>query len=449
VEESPGVLANRSSDAPSVPTASKEAGKDAEPEGIVSIVRATARLWIDPKLAGGEWKELQSQLYATQRLVARAQNACIRALWRDDGARLDVYLIEKQAPPKKKVDWEEPDINLYKIARDVAPDLPGAMASVCSRTAWQKWRSTRYDALVRQSCSPPHYRDTVPIPLRAADAIVAEIPGGFTVNFALRGGRGQRWTIRVSPRDEYQGRVLKNIAGGAWPHGNILIDRDRRGRWFLRIAYKRQIEKAVVGQVAAVNRGIRSFIVCVTEDGNRWIYDGNDIVAYLKQMQKRRQQYQRDSKASGRSGRGRVRILRPIEHLSGKGERWRETKCQTIARRLVEWLVARNVSSLCIENFQGIRSSDVENEYVLQLIQEWPYYQLEQRIRSCCAERGIEVRTLAPQYISQRCPKCGNTDEKNRDFRHWMMRCGSCGYKEHLDASAARILLQEREERAQ
>jgi IS605 OrfB family transposase len=164
-------------------------------------------------------------------------------------------------------------------------------------------------------------------------------------------------------------------------------------------------------------------------------------VAYLKQMQERRKQYQRDAKASGRSGRGRKRILRPIEHLSGKARRWRHTKCQTIARRLAKWLDDRGVKTLLVEDFTGIRDSDIGNEHINQLIQEWPYFELETRIRSCCEEHGIEVVKLPANYISQRCPRCGHTGKENQDFNRWRLHCTSCGFKQHLDVAAATNLL--------
>lgn len=461
VEESPAVLTdNASSEATS--TAPARAGSEgAELGEPVVIVRATARLKLDPKLIEpigrsfdddkATWKALKDELYQAQRAVAFGQNAVIRTLWRDDGERLDAFVAEHGRMPKNKKEWPDAKANVYKVVRSVVPQIPGAMASVASRTAWQKWTSIRYDALVRQTCSPPHYRDTCPVPLRAADVKIHEVAVGtngkarydYLIEFALVAGHKKRWRVRIRPRDGYQRRVLAAIARGDWKHGNVLVERDRKNRWHFRIAYKRLVAPTKMGKTAAVNRGIRVFLACVTDTDDRWLYDGNDIIAYLKRTQMRRRQFQRDAKAAGRAGRGKKRILRPIEHLSGKAARWRATKCQTIARRLTKWLVDRGVKTLLIEDFERIRDTDLDDPYITQLIQEWPYYQLEQRLRSCCAEEGIEVITLAPQYISQVCPKCGTHSEKNRDMRHWQLRCQnpSCNYRQHLDAAAAKNLL--------
>lgn len=455
-EASPPVLANPDADASTRTTTASGGVAGTAPPAVVEeeyeeIVRATAKLRINPKLIpdwGGK-TGLQSLLYDVQREVARAMNLTTRGLWAHEGAALDEFMLEHGRAPKGD-EWPRLKQNdFYHKVRKLCPDMPSGMASLVAKTACTKWWQTRFDTLIRQKDKPPHYRDTVPVPLRAQELrVMAQTDGSYLVSFPLRSGRGQTVYVPIVPKDGYQRQVLKKIADGEWKYGNALLSRDRKNRWHLRLSYKRRVKKKAAGQTAALNRGIRVFLACITEDGKRWLYDGHDIVAYLKQLQARRREYQYSSNGSGRSGRGRKRMLRPIEHLSGKGERWRETKCQTVARRLVKWLDERGVKTLCIENFTGIRESDLgENEYIHQLIQEWPYYQLEQRIRSCCAEVGIQVVTLQPEYISQRCPKCGYTHEKNRNLKKWLMDCGKCGHKEHLDVSAARILLAEREDR--
>jgi IS605 OrfB family transposase len=413
-------------------------------------VRATARLRVDPRLvrraeltdAPAEWKDLQRELFDAQRDVVTGQNAVMRAFWMDDAQRLDAFRVEHQRAPRTKDEWPAPTLDPYHLMRAVSPNIPSAMAGAASRNVWQKWSSIRYDALVRQKVSPPHYRDTAPIPLRAKELGAVKSGEDYLITFALRAGRGQRWQVRIQPRDDYQKRTLDAIAAGRWLHGNALLERDRRNRWYIRIAYKRLAPVTSTGKTAAINRGLRVFLACVTDSDERWLYDGNDIAAYLKQIQERRKNYQRDAKAAARGSRGRKRILRPIQHLTDKAGRWRATKCQTIARRLVRWLVDRGVKTLLVEDFERIRDSDgIDNKHIVQLVQEWPYYQLEQRIRSCCAEAGIEVVSLSPHYLSQQCPKCGHTDEDNRDLRYWQLKCGECGYREHLDAAAARNLL--------
>lgn len=498
VEASPGTLANprrrkRTLTVPSPQT--RDNGLPPQPEGegvqpghdrtpgaepstavYKDIVRASCKLYLDPKQFGdteegrAEWKKLKDQLYNAQREVVFMQNACTRMLWREDAGRLDNYVLTHGERPKTtggwacggtKKDWAEkpeevrlkyavPPPNVYQYAAPFAPTLTGAIRSNVARRTLQKWYTDRFEALIRCTKRPPHGRDTNPIPLRAQETEVKlGADGVFRIRVALVGGRNQDWWIELTPKDRFQRNLLTKIASGEWKRGDTLLQRDERGRWFFSIAYKRRIERRTVGGVAAVNRGIRVFLACVADDGDRWMYDGNDIIAYLKQIQLRRKEYQYDSKASGRSGHGRKRILRPIEHLSGKAERWRQTKCQTIARRLTEWLVRKKISTVLVENFSGIRQSDLGNDHLNQLLQEWPYYQLEMRLRACCDEAGIAVETMEPHYISQECPACGATGQDHVDLGNWKHRCPACDYREHLDVSAARVLLKRRSQPAE
>jgi IS605 OrfB family transposase len=205
------------------------------------------------------------------------------------------------------------------------------------------------------------------------------------------------------------------------------------------MAYTARVPKSTSARSAAINRGMKFFLVGLIENGETWFYDGNDIEAYLKQIQSRRKSYQHDSKASGRSGHGRKRILRPAEKLEAKGQRWRETKCQTVARRFVDWLAKRNIGRLYIEDFSGIRNGPEEalegGKYVWDRIQEWPYYQLEMRLISCAEEAGIQVIKVDAHKISKTCPKCGSPADA--DLRHWKINCPQCGFRRHLDVAAA------------
>lgn len=461
MEESPGVLANSAANAATSTAPAQAGSEDAELGAPVEIVRATAKLRLDFSLVqpleredltapGAPQKELARQLYEAQKKVSRGMNACMTALWLNDSQRLYEYMRANNGQIPKAKDWPmgndkrafgDKALNLYDIVNDTSPGLPGHIASLAARGAHQRWQQDRYSSLVRLERSRAYFGERNPIPLRAADTHIERQGNDYLINFFLRAGRGQRWLARIKPRDDYQKTVLANIASGIWKHGNLHIERDRRKRWFFRITYKRMAPRTSEGKVAAINRGIRVFLACATEDGERWLYDGNDIVAYLKQMQERRKQYQRDAKAAARAGRGRKRILRPIQHLSDKGGRWRATKCQTIARRLTRWLADRGVKKLLVEDLSNIRDGHIGNEYVEQLIQEWPFYQLEQRIRSCCEEVGIEVENLPPQFISQQCPQCGDVDEDNRDLKRWKLKCSQCSYSDHLDVAAAKNLI--------
>jgi hypothetical protein len=410
------------------------------------IVRATTRFLIDIRKVEG----LGQALRLAQRQAASGANAVLRALWRADGDSLD--MIRAQGRDPARGEWPFPELNAYQLVRQVAPELASGIAATMSKIVTDKWRQVRFEALVKQTVSPPHYRSDGVLPVRAQSIQLVQAGRDFVVKLTLKAGRPEGggsygWTAPIVPRDARQRLALVALASGVWRQRSAVFQPDRRrpGRWYVRISYSRKVAAQTGAVEAAINRGVLCFLAMVTSTGEPWTYDGYDIEQYLKVLQHRRRRFQQSALASGRAGRGRKRLLRAIDHLSGKGERWRATRCQMIARRAAAWLADRGVSKVYIEDFSGIRNGEpakLEGGLLTwQRIQEWPYFQLESRLRACLEELGIETVKVAPQYISQRCPACGVTDPSHTQLRARLLKCSTCGYSEHLDVAAARNVL--------
>lgn len=429
---------------------------------------------------------------ACRREAARVANASIRMRTLMDGLLVDRYQYQHGRAPKG-AEWKEaiqfaPDAiralagNLshaeqkvlqekcrrtddrgnvhfyaYPILTQISPTLSAGVVSMIDKNVSDKWNTERWASLIQLEKSPPHYRYTNPIPLRKADvALTKTTDSRFLLNFSLRSAdarsvesvsteRKKEFSIPLIARDEYMREALSLVTAENARLGALQIteDRKRPGRWYVRITYRRSVSSKTGGKAAAINKGMVCFLAGVTDTGAQWLYDGDDIAAYLKQVQSRRQQHQRQVKASARIGHGRVRTLRPIEHLSGKAERWRETRCQVIARRFVTWLSKEGVTRLYLDDFSGIRDTPPEllegGQWIWERIQEWPYYQLQMRISSCCEEAGIETIVRSPEGISSCCSFCGSravTISKRR------IRCNECKKSRHWDVSAASVSLQ-------
>lgn len=440
----------------------------------IKINRATTRFLFDPRDILNEKQKLAHRNKSCEKTcpacllfqglrkarhgVAQVANTTIRALWKIDGEALDAFSAEHNRYPKG-TEWKIPRINSYATGRLIAPELSSGIVSAVTRFAENKWAQERYDALVKQTCSPPHFKDTLPIPIRMADSYLRKENGveieattalTYWLGFSLKPGRhsgGKEFRVPLVPRDAVQKLALEKLSSGEWKRGELKIEEDRRhpGKWFARLSYSRIVPKKKEGVTAAINRGIITFVAAVTSSGSQWIYDANDIEAYLKQVQRRRRQYQNDSKASNRWGHGRKRTLQPIAPLEKKAENWRKTKCQTIARQLAMWMSQKDVSRVFIEDFSGIRNGPIEKldggKMVWDRIQEWPYFELQTRLTSCLQEYGIEVETVPASYISQTCPDCGCVSTANVDLKNRLFRCTACKYKSHLDIAAAKNVM--------
>lgn len=426
-----------------------------------------------------------ARLYESRNLVAALFNVAVRLYWRIDSALIDRYRLTRGRPPKGP-EWGDVEVELesevrallrgselpeaareelvkaavartksgkpylyaYPVLRAMAPQLQAGLVSNICRVAEQKWRSCRVDALLTQKCSPPHYTSTQPIPLREADYWLKRHGEHFKVGFSIRAdhdGKGKEFTLVLRAHDAYERTLLGELADGVTAKkasASIAEDRLRPGRWFLTFAYKRKVKRKVGVRAAAINKGLVCFLASVTCDGKQWIYDGDDIEAYLRQIKRRRVQYQHQLKVSRRGGHGRDRVLQPIERLTGKAERWRKTRCQVIARRFVDWLVTNDIARLYVDDFTGIRDALPEKieggKWVWQRIQEWPDYQLQMRIASCCEEEGIDVVVRNPARITTTCPRCDHCSPDNISLKTRRFLCKECQFSRNMDVVAAK-----------
>lgn len=432
-------------------------GGDSDPraEGALSvdIVRASARIRIDFTALGAERASAaRGALYDARRYVVTGANAVVRAMGRMDGDQLDEFMRREQRMPKTAKELPCPLLKSwgYTLIREIVPTLGSAVAVATSKMASTRYRQERWEAFVRQTRRPSHFNERLPIEIHLQGCSLRRTEEAgerrWWFDVSLTTGHNCRVSLPLMVKDAHQEQILSQCLAKAWKMGQPKIEQDhkRPGRWYVRLSYKRQVPRQPSGKRAAVHRGIRCCVVAVTEDGERWIYDGHDIEAYLKQMQRRRREYQNDSKASGRDGQGRKRILRPIGILEGRATNWRNTKNQTIARRLARWLFDRGVTSYDVEDLSGIRRGAPERvgESVWQRVQEWRFYDFGMRLQACLEELGITDRCeVAAHYLSQRCPSCGHTSPESVDLRRWQHRCDACGYRRHLDVAACENVL--------
>ena len=493
-EESHGMLANVTGGS----AASSTTGS-ATASTLRDIVRASARLRLDladlaidrlehiKRRCGGIEGDCpactaRQRLFDAQRACVTALNASTRFCWRIDADTYDACMVAHGRPPKG-VEWKpnrdralavlrsvipgakngeskivadqlintNGNLYTYPLVRMLAPALSSHICATLARNAERSWGQVRFEALVRQTKSPPHYAGTAPIPIPAASVRVARDGERYLFCFSLRSGRhpdGHEYRWPVKAYDRHVKSILEGMLGKSLQMGQVTIEQDRLrpGKWYVRFAYTKQVQMVTGSERAVgINRGMVCFLVALGTDGKRWLYDGNDIVSYLKQMQRRRQDYQRDSKVSERWGHGLKRTIAPVLVLSGKAERWRATKCQTIARNFAQWVHEEGYTVVYLEDFKGIRDSIPEKlqggKRIWDLIQEWPYYQLGSRIVSCLEEVGIRVEIVPSEGISQTCPKCGHRDVANIQLRRRLFCCTACAHKEHLDVAAARNAL--------
>ena len=70
-------------------------------------------------------------------------------------------------------------------------------------------------------------------------------------------------------------------------------------------------------------------------------------------------------------------------------------------------------------------------------LRSWSFYQFEQMLSYKAQEAGLMVIKVAPDYTSQRCPKCGRVHKENRNHSTHEYVCDCCGYRSNDDRIGA------------
>jgi IS605 OrfB family transposase len=457
-EESSLALEKSSDDAAFVLTGKGPLSASVE---MVDITRATMRCAVEPwriaedveahkkRTCAGKKScsacQLISALYKAQTEVAGAMNLVARELYAVDAALLDAFRIKHGRGPKGKelefCSWKG-DGTGYQRVRKAYPELLSGIAAALTREVTVKWMKDRWSVLVKCEKGPAFYRDSAPIPLRAADCKLVETDVrdvfhlGFSLTSGRIGSRGKEFVLPIRCKDQKQYNALHRIAAGTDRMGQIEIARDSRSdKWFLRVAYKRRVAMVSGGKAAAINRGIVCILAAVVSSGESTLEDGVAIEKHLAQLTRRRHEFQNAWRLSSRKGRGRVHTLAPLKALEDAGERWRKTRLQEIARQTAKWLQARGVTRVYFDDFKDIRNSDVKlldgGKPVWDRIQRWPYFQMGTRLRACLQEYGIGVIVVDPQRNSLTCPVCKHVQDGPVTSRKW--KCPKCGHRDHTD----------------
>jgi IS605 OrfB family transposase len=151
------------------------------------------------------------------------------------------------------------------------------------------------------------------------------------------------------------------------------------------------------------------------------------------------------SEDTARSGHGRKRKLRSIEHLRGRIDNAYKTLNHQLSHSVVDFALNNGAGIIQMENLKGL-SQTLSGTF---LGARWRYHQLQEFIRYKAAEEGIEVRLVNPRFTSRRCSQCGFINQEfTREFRDAnrkegvlkRFQCPQCGYEADPDYNAARNL---------
>ena len=203
------------------------------------------------------------------------------------------------------------------------------------------------------------------------------------------------------------------------------------GNWYLHISATKSIEAVITEQithVVGIDRGIRFHAVCYNEQGKTTFFSGSKTRTKRNKFAKVRAELQ---------SKGTKSAKRVLKRISGRENRWMTNVNHCLSKTLIKkygkntLFVLEDLTGVTFDkhNLKGSNESRYEKR-------SWAFYQLEQFLTYKANLNHSAVLKVPAQYTSQRCPKCGYIDKKNRNPKSHIFRC-KCGYCSNDDRIGA------------
>jgi IS605 OrfB family transposase len=190
----------------------------------------------------------------------------------------------------------------------------------------------------------------------------------------------------------------------------------KHGKYFLHIPVTYDVpvsNQSEVCNVVGIDRGI-NFLIAT--------YDSNHKSGFVsgKELQIRKTPSSR----------------RRIKAIGQRENRW----MQDINHQVSKALVQNNpkYTLFVLEDLTGVRNATerirTKDRYVSV---SWSFYDLEQKLIYKAKQNESAVIKVDPAYTSQCCPKCGHTENANRNKKKHLFTCKNCGYQSNDDRIGA------------
>nr|WP_273000341.1 transposase [Hydrogenibacillus schlegelii] len=161
---------------------------------------------------------------------------------------------------------------------------------------------------------------------------------------------------------------------------------EKRGQWFLALSVTLPVEEVKTlpaDKIAGIDMGLR-YLAVVNCEGETLFFHGNQA-AYI------RRRYH-----ALRKRMGKAKALNAIRQMKDKEARWMKDQDHKISRAIVDWCLARGVSTIRMEKLEGIRRRKTRKRDFGRSLHSWSFYRLQPFIAYKARLTGIRVEWVNP-----------------------------------------------------
>ena len=216
---------------------------------------------------------------------------------------------------------------------------------------------------------------------------------------------------------------------GTWKFGTAKVLKSGN-HWYLYIAVTKEIEKPEFKpkHVVGIDRGLRQLLTIYDEQGQTTFVNGKQILQKRRHYKRLRQQLQSKNTKSAK---------RRLETIGQRESRWMNDINHCLSKTLVNHYGSGTIftlEDLTNVTFDTISKRAKKNRYEHH---SWSFYDFEQKLIYKAIANGSQVISCDAHYTSQRCPKCGLIDSKNRNKTKHEFCCQACSYRTNDDRVGA------------
>ncbi|MDH5796734.1 MAG: transposase [Anaplasmataceae bacterium] len=237
-------------------------------------------------------------------------------------------------------------------------------------------------------------------------------------------------TLNSREKLDYRNTGLENYLDGTWQYCSAeLVKKDNK--YYLHVVVKKninQFELEKTDNVIGIDVGMRQLATAIDSKDKIKFINGRNVKEKKSQFVKTRKELQERNTASSK---------RRLRKIGQRENRYQNDINHCISKALVNFGKDKN-TLFVLEDLRNIRLStekvQKKNRYYSV---SWAFADLRSKIEYKVQKAGMQVIAVNPKYTSQKCPKCGHTEKKNRNKKLHLFCCKTCSYKSNDDRIGA------------
>lgn len=404
-----------------------------------------AKIYLISKVTDKNDKEIKYEdickiLWNLQKDTRLIKNKVIQLCWEWMNYSSDYKEKNEDYPKEKEVLGKTLDGYLYEKLKNcsllTSSNLNATIRDVSSRFKKNK------KSILKGEMSIMSYKSNQPLELYNKNIRLKYEKGEFYVYLSLLNSEGQaNYNIKLFRfeclvKDKSTKQILERCYDEIYKISASKLIWDKKKRmWKLNLAFTFENipntanlnEERILGTNLGV---IQPIVASVYGDTKRLTIEKNEIEVFRKKHENRKRSLQKATKHSGNGkiGHGTVCRTKAVYQAEDKIARFRDTTNFKYANAVVKYAKRNNCGKIAIENLTSVSE---KNPY----LKNWSYYDLQTKITNKAKEEGIEVISINPAYLSQRCSQCGCINKENHNA--YLFKCINCGFEEDADYNAS------------